>query len=276
MVTAQRIGRVWAMDCLLVFTGCYGHSSVRPDGEERSAIEYSKRMIKEMSTGMDRLLSPALASTKELNGFRLFSGHAYAQTDRTVADNYAKFCSSLGATFQDGTCRQAQSDDGVRFFVKWTSEAVPEKIGSAYQQRKIVLEVYEPIGKPSPAFLEAIVAQGYLTEAARETQAKESTREAAAAASRYEQSREAARQSRDAEQARARQMMVEATAFRSRLKAEDETNCGPAIEIKGSLVKVYHPVEGFGTEHWIQKARLFPPGSGCSFMNGQYRPPHEF
>jgi hypothetical protein len=276
MIRARRFLGVGMVGGLLALAGCYGHSSVRPDGQERSAIEYSKRMIKEMSTGMDRLLSPALASTKELNGFRLFSGHAYARTDKTVADNYTKFCGSLGATFQDGACRLDQSDDSVRFFVKWTSEDVPEQVGSAYQQRKIVLEVYEPIGKPSPAFLETISAQGYLTEPAREAQAKESAEQAAAAEIRREQYKEATRQSRLAEQARTRDMMAETTAFRSRLKAEDETNCGPAIEIKGSLIKVYRPVAEFGTEHWLQKARLFPPGYGCSFMNGEYQPPYEF
>lgn len=61
--------------------------------------------------------------------------------------------------------------------------------------------------------------------------------------------------------------------FRDSLKEGDETNCGPSVEAKAKLVKVAHAVANYGTEHWIRRDSLFPPGYGCSFFNGVYQPP---
>lgn len=61
--------------------------------------------------------------------------------------------------------------------------------------------------------------------------------------------------------------------FRRKLAVETETNCGPVLELKGSLVKTYFPVREYGNEHWLRRAELFPPGYDCSFVNGNYRPP---
>lgn len=70
-----------------------------------------------------------------------------------------------------------------------------------------------------------------------------------------------------------RQLQADIAKFRSGLKAGSETSCGPVIEIKGELVKVYFPVANYGNEHWIRRSQLFPPGFGCRFVNGQYQPP---
>jgi hypothetical protein len=75
------------------------------------------------------------------------------------------------------------------------------------------------------------------------------------------------------EQEQRRQRIAEADAFRRAIKPETETNCGPALEIKGSLVKVYFPVANYGNEHWIRRDQLFPPKYGCRFFNGRYEPP---
>lgn len=61
--------------------------------------------------------------------------------------------------------------------------------------------------------------------------------------------------------------------FRKRLDNGDETNCGPVIESKGALVKVYFPVANYGNEHWVRKSLLYPAGYGCRFVNGGYVPP---
>lgn len=53
--------------------------------------------------------------------------------------------------------------------------------------------------------------------------------------------------------------------FRAELKIETETNCGPVLEIKGRLVKVYFPLSTYGNEHWIRKEELFPPSYECKF-----------
>jgi len=61
--------------------------------------------------------------------------------------------------------------------------------------------------------------------------------------------------------------------FRAGLKVEAETNCGPVLEIKGRLVKVYFPVSTYGNEHWIRKEDLFPPDYECKFFHGHYITP---
>lgn len=72
-------------------------------------------------------------------------------------------------------------------------------------------------------------------------------------------------------QERARQNAEATNAFRSSITTGVESNCGPIIEIKGDLVKVYHPVANFGTEHWIRRDVLFQAGNGCRFENGTYQ-----
>lgn len=62
-------------------------------------------------------------------------------------------------------------------------------------------------------------------------------------------------------------------AFRKSIKVGEETNCGPVLELKPPLVKIYSPVKDYGNEHWLRMESVFPPGYGCQFVNGKYRPP---
>lgn len=61
--------------------------------------------------------------------------------------------------------------------------------------------------------------------------------------------------------------------FRKSLNVGTNTNCGPVIEIKSSLVKVYFPVPNYGNEHWISKEDLFSIDYSCQFLNGRYIKP---
>lgn len=67
--------------------------------------------------------------------------------------------------------------------------------------------------------------------------------------------------------------VAQVEAFRKTIKIETQTNCGPVLEIKGGLVKIYFPIANYGSEHWIRKELLFPASFGCEFHNGNYRPP---
>lgn len=60
--------------------------------------------------------------------------------------------------------------------------------------------------------------------------------------------------------------------FRNTLKIGSETNCGPVVETKGDLVKVYFPVANYSSEHWLRSSTVFQPGAGCRFINGNYVP----
>lgn len=63
-----------------------------------------------------------------------------------------------------------------------------------------------------------------------------------------------------------------ANAFRRTIAVGVETNCGPVLELRGELVKVYFPVMDYGNEHWIRRSELFDSTHGCRFVNGRYVP----
>jgi hypothetical protein len=62
--------------------------------------------------------------------------------------------------------------------------------------------------------------------------------------------------------------------FQKSIMVESKTNCGPVIEIKGNLIKVYSPVSGFGNEHWLSRDSLFPVTYSCNWRNGVYAGPN--
>jgi hypothetical protein len=101
---------------------------------------------------------------------------------------------------------------------------------------------------------------------------EDARRTAAEAQRKIAQTKADEEQSRYEEQRR-RQLTAQVEAFRRSLTIETETNCGPVVEIKGTLVKVYFPVANYGNEHWVRKELLFPPQWECRFYNGGYQPP---
>lgn len=103
------------------------------------------------------------------------------------------------------------------------------------------------------------------TEERRRRETEEATRREAQA--------KAEEELRKYEQDQRRQRMAKVGSFRRAIKVETETNCGPVLEIKGALVKIYSPVANYGNEHWIRKEQVFPPAYGCRFINGNYEPP---
>lgn len=69
-------------------------------------------------------------------------------------------------------------------------------------------------------------------------------------------------------------VLRETRSFRQSLKLGDKTNCGPIIEVKGPLVKIYFPVQNYGNEHWLEIEKIYPAGvANCQFINGTYMPP---
>lgn len=62
--------------------------------------------------------------------------------------------------------------------------------------------------------------------------------------------------------------------FRKALIEGDDTNCGPAIEVKEKMVKVAYALSGYGNEHWIKRDQIFPKKYNCEFKNGQYIAPN--
>lgn len=78
------------------------------------------------------------------------------------------------------------------------------------------------------------------------------------------------------ENARRVQAMADINALRANINkgvTGVKTNCGPVLETKGTLVKVYFGVKDYGNEHWIDVDRLFTSNYECRFIGGEYFPP---
>ncbi|HNB19459.1 MAG TPA: hypothetical protein PLY05_07505 [Agitococcus sp.] len=77
-------------------------------------------------------------------------------------------------------------------------------------------------------------------------------------------------------QVRYKQLMSDVKSFQATIKMGIQTNCGPVLETKGTLIKVYFPVKDYGNEHWIKKSTLYPSIYPCSFANGRYIEPNVY
>jgi len=84
--------------------------------------------------------------------------------------------------------------------------------------------------------------------------------------------KKAAEQSRREAIARQNALLARLNSWRKALKVGDDTNCGPVLEFKANLIKIYFPVRDYGNEHWIRRDQVFPSDSGCKFINGSYQP----
>lgn len=81
-------------------------------------------------------------------------------------------------------------------------------------------------------------------------------------------------QEETAERQRREKTLAQIRSFQKTLHTGMETNCGPVVELKPPLAKIYFPVPNYGNEHWLRIDELYPPwATGCRFVNGRYQPP---
>lgn len=131
-------------------------------------------------------------------------------------------------------------------------------------------------GSATPCYV-VVVGRGQVEKETHAILSRVGAQESAKVARREEEARRAKaeeQQQRSAqEEQRVEAARREVTGFRKSLKDGIETNCGPVLEMKGPLVKVYFAVKDFGNEHWLRADTVFPPRYGCTFVNGKYLPP---
>ncbi|PKB24405.1 hypothetical protein [Janthinobacterium sp. 64] len=89
-----------------------------------------------------------------------------------------------------------------------------------------------------------------------------------------EENRLAKKRTQDAAQEAERQRQAEAKkvlAWRKTLQVGSDTFCGPVIEIRHPMVKIFISVQlqGFGNEAWLKSSDIFPPEYGCRNVNGR-------
>jgi hypothetical protein len=183
----------------------------------------------------------------------------------------------LKAVEESGAIEQAS-----RMMAAAEHEQFVQTVQNAFAQAKTSAELNRLIGKHegSGEFVEMVDAARARLPVVQAAEAERAARDAQLRAEQQAarkladaQRQEQERQATLANEQRLREAGLRVGAFRKALKVESDTNCGPVVEVKGNLVKVYFPVASYGNEHWVSRRDLFPPDYGCRFVNGQYIAP---
>ena len=142
---------VVALWCLVNVWGC-AHPLVQPAKDEQSAIAFAKKVVIEMSTGLDKLRASVATTVTDKGEYRVFSGEFFPHdvTIKDLMNNFARLCTQLGGSMSQSVCKAPeQAEEQVKFVVH--AEAQSTKMYT-----KIYLTVYEPVGTPSAEFLQTI------------------------------------------------------------------------------------------------------------------------
>src|SRR5215510_6401151 len=79
--------------CLVSIWGC-ARPAVQPDTQERSAIVFAQKVLKEMSEGLEKLRVSLETTIQERGTYRIFAADFFPH-NVTIADlrqNFARFC----------------------------------------------------------------------------------------------------------------------------------------------------------------------------------------
>jgi hypothetical protein len=228
-----------------------------PDGFE-SAVDFAKAY-----TG---------GNERTTDGVREMAGHmcgmegvpGAAPRRQLYLTGMSKICARKGGTYASPFC--LEPDQQTVIFMASARNSPKRTCNSDLDD--FLVYAAEPIGATDRrAFTAWAEQKGHVPPA--KLAAIERERAAARAAT---QKRLAEEQAAAAAEERQR-LTAAAIDFRKTIRVGTQTNCGPVIEVRGDLAKVYFPVQNFGNEHWIEIYRLYPPSARCQFHNGQYVPP---
>jgi len=139
--------------CLVSIWGC-AHPVVPPNTQERSAIAFAQKVLKEMSQGLEKLRVSLGATIQERGTYRILAADFFPHnvTTADMMQNFAHFCTQIGGTMVQSVC-QADPEEAnqVKFLARTEDQSPKNK-----QFVRMHVMVYEPIGAPSAEFLRAI------------------------------------------------------------------------------------------------------------------------
>jgi hypothetical protein len=139
--------------CLVSIWGC-AHPVVQPETQERSAIAFAQKMLKEMSQGLEKLRVALGTTIQERGTYRIFAADFFPH-NVTMADmmqNFTRFCTQIGGTMVQSVCQSSTEEaNQVKFLVRIEDQSPKNK-----QFVRLHVMVYEPVGTPSTEFLRAI------------------------------------------------------------------------------------------------------------------------
>jgi hypothetical protein len=147
------VWRIVAVWYLVSIWGC-AHPVVQPDTQERSAIAFAQKVLKEMSQGLEKLRVSLGVTVQERGTYRILEADFFPH-NVTMADmmqNFARFCTQIGGTMGQSVCQASPAEaNQVKFLVRIEDQSPKNK-----QFVRMHVMVYEPIGAPSAEFLRAI------------------------------------------------------------------------------------------------------------------------
>jgi hypothetical protein len=147
------VRRIMAAWCLVSIWGC-AHPVVPPNTQERSAIAFAQKVLKEMSQGLEKLRVSLGATIQERGTYRILAADFFPHnvTTADMMQNFAHFCTQIGGTMVQSVC-QADPEEAnqVKFLARTEDQSPKNK-----QFVRLHVMVYEPIGAPSAEFLRAI------------------------------------------------------------------------------------------------------------------------
>jgi len=139
--------------CLVSIWGC-AHPTVQPDTQERSAIAFAQKALKEMSQGLDKLRISLGTTIQKRETYRIFTADFFPQTLTTanIMQNFTRFCTQIDGTMVQSVCQAGPEEaNQVKFLVHIEDQSPQNK-----QFVRMHVTVYEPVGAPSVDFLRAI------------------------------------------------------------------------------------------------------------------------
>src|SRR5262249_28948893 len=82
--------------CLVSIGGC-AHPVVQPETQERSAITFAQKMLKEMSQGLEKLRVSLGTTVQEKGTYHIFATDFFPHnvTTADMMQNFARFCTQI-------------------------------------------------------------------------------------------------------------------------------------------------------------------------------------
>jgi hypothetical protein len=147
------VRRIMAAWCLVSIWGC-AHPVVQPNTQERSAIAFAQKVLKEMSQGLEKLRVSLGATIQERGTYRILAADFFPHnvTTADMMQNFAHFCTQIGGTMVQSVCQEGPEEANQVKFLARTEDRSPKN----KQFVRLHVMVYEPIGAPSAEFLRAI------------------------------------------------------------------------------------------------------------------------
>ncbi len=147
------VRRIMAAWCLVSIWGC-AHPVVPPNTQERSAIAFAQKVLKEMSQGLEKLRVSLGATIQERGTYRILAADFFPHnvTTADMMQNFARFCTQISGTMVQSVCQAGTEEvNQVKFLIRIEDQSPKNK-----EFVRLHVMIYEPVGAPSAEFLRAI------------------------------------------------------------------------------------------------------------------------